>query len=81
MGPSAAGTNAVEGATGGSLARTIDTASTATIEIPHVVESVATLISGDRLTVIANGKSSQFDMAETAHPSDGLVRWMMDTDT
>jgi len=80
MGPSAAGTNAVEVATGVSLARTIDTANTATIEIPQVAKSVATLISGNRRTVTANGKTAQFDIAAMAQASDGLVRWMMVAD-
>lgn len=72
------GTYTIDGATPVPFASKADTANTATIEVPNEPESVVALVSGNHLAVIANGKTAQFDIANTAQAFSGLVQCMMD---
>ncbi len=72
------GTYAVDGATPVAFSGTADNANTASIPVPNDAESVAALVSGNRLTVVANGKSVAFDIADTGQAFTGLVQCMSD---
>ena len=79
-GTAVTGTYAVDSAAPVPFASNSDTANTATIDVPNDAESVAALVTGNRLTVTANGKTARFDIANTAQAFSGLVQCMTDAD-
>lgn len=72
------GTYAVDGAVPVGFSGTADSANTASIPVSNDAESVAALVSGNRLTVVANGKTATFDIANTAQAFTGLMQCMSD---
>ena len=79
-GAAVTGTYAVDGAKPVSFSSKADTANTATIDVPDDAEGVAALVSGNRLTVTANGTTARFDIANTAQAFSGLVQCMTEAD-